>query len=86
MREGWKAGMSKSRAFGRLHPASVLDLPAFPHLAFAGPSSAGPEMAMGPLPAADAIVVQSTIGVQATLPEWAALPTLCVSGVAVSST
>ena len=33
-----------------------------------------------------AIVVQSTIGVQATLPEWAALPTLCVSGVAVSST
>ena len=31
-------------------------------------------------------VVQSTIGVQATLPEWAALPTFCVSGVAVSST
>ena len=38
------------------------------------------------LPDGRSIVVQSTIGVQATLPEWAALPTLRVSGVAVSST
>ena len=62
---------------------------AFEHFGIAAlpwPSRTARMRSIRALPAARAIVVQSTIGVQATLPEWAALPTLCVSGVAVSST